>query len=110
MPSESGVRWMPERATVRIAGPKAGNKLLLEGFLPQEQLKQAPRHLVVSAGGVAFGNSEITDPESTFRRLFDIPPSLAGRDAVDLEIRVDPVTRQDGQEYGVVFGKIVIVP
>jgi hypothetical protein len=101
---------MPERATVRIAGPRAGNKLLLEGFFPEEQLKQAPRHLVVSADGVALGNAQITDPESTFRRLFDIPASLAGRKAVDLEIRVYPVTRKDGQNYGVVFGKIVIVP
>jgi hypothetical protein len=110
MPSESGVRWMPEKATVRIAGPKAGNKLLLEGFFPEEQLKEAPRHLVVSADGVALGDSQITDPESTFRRLFDIPPSIAGRSAVDIEIRVYPVARKGGQEYGVVFGKIVIVP
>jgi hypothetical protein len=101
---------MPAKATVRIAGPKAGNKLLLEGFLPQEQLKQAPRHLVLSADGVALGSSEIAGPESTFRRLFDLPLSLAGRNAVDIEIRVDPVTRKDGQEYGLVFGKIVIVP
>jgi 4-amino-4-deoxy-L-arabinose transferase-like glycosyltransferase len=110
MPSESGVRWMPGQATLRMAGPKAGDRLLLEGFFPVEQLKQAPRHLLVTADGMPLGNTEISDPESTFQRLFDIPSSVVGRDVVNIEIRVNPVTRRDGQDYGVVFGKIAYRP
>jgi len=35
---------------------------------------------------------------------------LAGREFVDLEIRVDPVNRKDGQDYGLVFGKVAVLP
>ena len=74
---ESGVRWMPGSATVRLGGPgSTGNKLVLDGFCPQEQLKQAPRHLSVAADGVPLGETQINDPESSFHRLFALPDSL----------------------------------
>ena len=116
---ESGVRWMSSKASLRLKGPLAGNTLHLEGYFPEEQLKQGPRHLVVSAVGlgragkaaqrserVVLGETKIIHPESTFQRLLAIPDSLAGWDSVEIEIRVDPVTRKDNREYGVVFGKL----
>jgi hypothetical protein len=117
LPSESGVRWMPGSATVRLRAPLQSNKLLLEGFCPVDHLKRSPRHLKVSVDGVLIGEMQLTDPESDFRRLFDIPAALmdklaseAGRaDSVEVEIRVDPVSRIGGQDFGVVFGKIALV-
>ena len=122
---ESGVRWMSSKASLRLKGPQVGNKLHLEGYFPEEQLKQGLRHLVVTAVGigrrgpgrlsgndvqrsesVVLGETKIIDPESTFQRLLAIPDSLAGWDSVEIEIRVDPVTRKDNREYGVVFGKL----
>ena len=101
---------MPGSATVRLRAPQQGNKLLVEGFCPVEHLKRAARHLKVSVDGVLIGEMQLTDPESDFRRLFDIPAALAGRaDSVEVEIRVDPVSRIGGQDYGVVFGKIALV-
>ena len=55
---------------------------------------------------MVLGETKIIDPESTFQRLLAIPDSLAGWDSVEIEIRVDPVTRKDNREYGVVFGKL----
>ena len=102
---------MPAEATVRLAGPlSAGNKIGLDGYCPEEQLKQAPRHLLVSVDGLKVGEAQINDPESDFHRLFALPDVLAGRKSVEVEIRVDPVERKDRQDYGLVFGEITIRP
>jgi hypothetical protein len=106
LPTLNGVRWMPGRATLRIKGPLAGNKLSVDGYCPEEQLREAPRHLIVSADGVTVGETQINDPESSFHRLFSVPDALMGRDSVRIELSVDPVVRRGGQEYGLVFGKI----
>jgi hypothetical protein len=65
---------------------------------------------MVLVDGVLAGDTRIYDPESTFRRLFPIPAELAGKSSVDVEIRVDPVDRKDGQDYGLVFGEVVVRP
>jgi len=108
LPPESGVRWMPGSATVALGVPADGSRIELEGRCPEAQLLVSPRHLMVLVDGVVAGDTRIYDPESTFRRLFPIPALLAGRKSVELEIRVDPVDRKDGQDYGLVFGKIAI--
>jgi hypothetical protein len=118
LPTEAGVRWMPGKATVRIRRPEPGKKLLIEGTVPGEVLRQNPRHLTVLIDGRETGKAKIADPETTFRRLFDIVPDpagstkkdAAGKEDVEIEIRVDPVSRIGGQDYGVVFGRIALVP
>ena len=110
LPPESGIRWMPGSATVRIGVPTSGRQLELDGRCPSAQLLVAPRHLMVLVDGVLAGDTRIYDPESTFRRLFPIPAELAGKSSVDVEIRVDPVDRKDGQDYGLVFGEVVVRP
>ena len=113
---ESGVRWMPGEATVKLRGPDTpGNKIVLDGFYPSEQVSgeqvsRTPRHLIVSVDGVRVGETQINDPESNFHRLFPIPDASVGKSAVEIEIRVGPVERRNGQAYGAVFGKIAIQP
>ena len=108
---ESGIRWMPGEASVRLRGPDTrGQKLVLDGFYPEEQLKSGPRHLTVSVDGVPVGQTQINDPESSFHRLFSLPDSLVGKEAVEIAIQVTPVERKGGQDYGMVFGKIAIRP
>jgi len=65
---------------------------------------------MVLVDGVVAADTRIYDPETAFRRLLPMPDVLAGKKMVDIEIRVDPVDRKDGQEYGLVFGKIAIRP
>ena len=110
LPPQGGVRWMPGRATLRMGVPAGGASLELEGSCPETQLLAAPRHLMVLVDGVPVGDTRIYDPESEFRRLFPMPAILAGRKSVEIEIRVDPVDRKDGQDYGLVFGNIAIRP
>jgi hypothetical protein len=117
LPPEDGVRWMPGSATLRMgvpAGslgvPASGTSLKLEGSCPRAQLLAAPRHLMVLVDGILVGDTRIYDPESDFRRLFPMPAVLAGKKSVEVEIRVDPVDRKDGQDYGLVFGNISIKP
>ena len=113
---ESGVRWMPGKATVRLRGPDTrGNKIVLDGFYPAEQLNEelvnkTPRHLILSVDGVRVGETQINNPESSFHRLFSMPDASVGKSAVEIEILVDPVQRKNGQTYGVVFGKVAIQP
>ena len=107
---QSGSRWVPDRATVRLRIPEDGNKLALEGYLPIEQLRTGPRHLIVKVAGVLIGDTQIIDPESNFRRLFIVPVEFRGRESVEVEIQIDPVIRKNGEVLGLIFGKIAVLP
>jgi hypothetical protein len=108
---ESGVRWMPGEASVRLRGPdREGSKLELDGFYPEEQLKGKPRVLKVFVDGVPVGDATIRDPESSFQRLFDVPRSAIGRDSIEVELEASPVDEKGGLQYGMVFGKFAIRP
>jgi hypothetical protein len=106
LPPLNGVRWMPGRATLRLRGPLPGNKLAMEGYCPPEQLRGASRHLLVSVDGISIGRTQISDPETSFHRLFAIPESLLGRDSVTIELVVNPVGTRGSEQYGLVFGRI----
>jgi hypothetical protein len=111
LPPQSGIRWMPAKATVKIRGPEsAASRLELEGFFPAEQLRRSPRVLKVSVDGNPVGEIKISDPESSFSRLLGLPPFAIGRDSIEVELEASPVDTRDGQDYGMVFGKIAIRP
>jgi hypothetical protein len=109
---ESGVRWMPQKATVRLGGPRTPvDRLLLEGYCPDQQLTAGPLHLFVSVDGISLAKMEISRPETNFRRLLDLPPSTVGRSTVEVSIAVDRVIHEPGgRELGLVFGTIAIQP
>jgi hypothetical protein len=105
---ESGIRWMPRRATVRLGGPGSTmDKLLLEGDCSEQQLKAGPLHLSVSVAGIPLAGTQIGSAESHFRRLFVVPPSLVGRDSVEVAISVDRILHEEGgRALGLVFGTV----
>jgi hypothetical protein len=109
-PLEPGIRWMPRRATLRLGGPRsAHDRLVLEGYCPDQQLKAGVLHLSVTVDGVGLKNTNIDNPETDFRRLFDMPPELIGRAEVEVGITVDRVVRDPGgRELGLAFGMIAI--
>jgi hypothetical protein len=109
-PLEPGFRWMPRKATVRLGGPRSpGARLLLAGYCPEKQLQTGPLHLLVSVDGIPLKNAEIDNPETAFRRLFDMPESLIGKASVEVAITVDKVIHDvGGRELGLDFGTIAI--
>jgi hypothetical protein len=56
------------------------------------------------------GEIKIHDPESGFSRLLGVPPAVIGKDSVEIGLEAGPVDTRDGQEYGMVFGKIALRP
>jgi hypothetical protein len=111
-PLESDFRWMPKHATLRMGGPDSDkDRLLLQGFCPDVQLRSGPLHLFVTVDRVPLEGIQIAEPENSFRRLLVIPRSLIGRKTVQVEITVNRTTHApDGRELGVVFGTISIQP
>jgi hypothetical protein len=103
-----GFRWMPGRATVQLGGPVSANgKLLLEGSCPDLQLKGGFVHLSASVDGIPLAETKICGTESQFRRLFDVPLSLTGKDSVKVAISVDHVHHEPGgRELGLVLGTV----
>jgi hypothetical protein len=103
-----GFRWMPQRATVRLAGPGSDReKLVLEGRCPESQLKSGPVRLSVSVDGISLTDTQIGEAETEFQRLFVVPPSLVGRDSVEVAISVDRVFHEEGgRALGLVFGTV----
>jgi hypothetical protein len=111
LPAESGFRWMPGRATLRMGVPATGgSRLEVEAYCPEAQLLQSSRHLIILIDGVVAVDTRIYDPESSFKRLFSVPAVMAGKSEIEVEIRVDPVARKNEQDYGLIFGKVAIRP
>jgi hypothetical protein len=108
---ESGARWMPQRATVRLAVPhEIGSRLLLEANCPVQNPGDGPLHLMVTVSGMGQPVAEICKPDMHFRRLYDLPPSLGAGDRADIGISVDRVFNEPGgRQLGLVFGTIGFV-
>ncbi len=114
---ESGARWMPQRATVRLLVPDESvvhgerrPRLVVEGDCPVQNPGDGPLHLMVTVGGMAQPLAEICKPDIHFRRLYDLPPSLADGESVEIGISVDRVFNEPGgRKLGLVFGTIGFV-
>jgi hypothetical protein len=111
-PPASGFRWMPRRATVRLAGPiSIKDRMRLVGYCPALQLRGGPLHLFLTVDGIPLEGTQINDPDAVFDRLFVLPPSLIGRKTIHVEISVDRATPgPNGGELGVVVDTISIQP
>jgi hypothetical protein len=70
-------------------------------------LQTGPVRLSVSVDGIPLPDTQISEAESEFRRLIVVPPSLIGRDSVEVAISVDRVFVEDGgRKLGLVFGTV----
>ena len=108
-PADGDHRWMPRRATLRMAGPAAGGqKLYLEGQCPREQLRQGPLTLTVTVEGAPPARNEIREP--VFHLAFTIPYTAVGKPEMQIALEVSRVFRpaDDPRDLGVVFGVIEV--
>ena len=64
-------RWMPQRATVSLRGPRTSiEKLHLAGFTPRQQVIQRPLRLTASVEGLAVGSALLSRPDARFDLSF----------------------------------------
>lgn len=103
-------RWMGRRASLWLGGPTAaGQKLVVEGFCPAARLEGGPVRMSLSAGGFPIGQVVLVSP-GLFRREFDLPPELLGRDRLEIGLELDGTFRVpgDARELGLAFGRFAI--
>jgi hypothetical protein len=106
-PLEDSHRWMPQRASLRMGGPRtASEQLVLTGYCPAGQVSQGPLKLLVSVNGITLPETEFSKPESPFSRIFGLPPDLVGQDHVDVTLEVSHTFRASAgeRELGLAFG------
>ena len=100
-------RWMPKRATLRMAGPSAaGRKLYLRGSCPEEQLRNGALAVTVSIDGVALPAAAIRPGENSFELAYALPEAATGRPAIDVAVEVARTfhTAADQRDLGLAFG------
>ncbi|HWQ56732.1 MAG TPA: hypothetical protein VN442_23805 [Bryobacteraceae bacterium] len=100
-------RWMPAKATFRIAGPASpSEKLYLRGICPEKLLAAGPVDVTVTADGIPLAPARITPANASFEFAFTLPARLVGKDAIEIGIAVSRtfVPPEDGRELGLAFG------
>lgn len=110
-PHEGNHVWMPQRATVRVGGPRSpSERLFLSGYCPAFLLRSGPLEVTVSVGGEELGTAAVTRGDAHFRLDFALPPRLAGEPEMEIEIRLNrtQVSASDNRELGLVFGVLEV--
>lgn len=101
--AHEGSRWMPKRATLRMAGPGSpGRSLQVSGACMH------PLSMTVSAGGTQFPPVRV--PPGNFEFAFPLPASLAGKQLMEVAVEVDRTFKAppDGRDLGLAFGTFAI--
>ena len=108
-PADEDHRWMPKRATLRMAGPGApGQKLYLTGQCPDEQLRNGALPLTVTVEGSTLPPAEIG--HTVFELSFPLPDGLVGKPEIHVAVEVARIFRPaaDPRDLGLVFGVIEV--
>jgi hypothetical protein len=108
---ESGFRWMPRQANVRLPGPPSpGQKLYVTAICPAAQIAKGPLPMTLTVDGTRLPPVEFTkgDVEATFS--FALPARTASESDIDVMVELGRTVRigADRRDLGVVFGKFEI--
>ena len=106
--SEGGNRWMPKRATLRIAGPRSpSEKLYLNGFIAPVQIAQGPTIVRVTVDGVSLPDATLRPAGNRFQLEFALPKQALGEEELEIALEVGRTflvgadTRPLGLNFGV---------
>ncbi len=105
-PADGNHRWMPKRATLRIAGAAAaGQKLYLSGYCPDQQWRDGPLTVTVNVEG-STQSASLPPGRNDFELAFPLPASALGRTELPLTVEVGRTIRVpgDGRDLGLAFG------
>jgi hypothetical protein len=107
---ESNHRWMPRRATLRMAGPAAaGQKLYLRGYYPAEQLSGGPLTVAVAVNGSALPPASLASG-GNFELSFRLPDGVVGQSTMQVTVEVSRTFRAgaDIRDLGLAFGEFEV--
>jgi hypothetical protein len=102
-------RWMPARATLRLAGPAhPGERLFLRGNCAAEELRGGPLTITVTVDGSRLPPSKIDD--TGFELALPLPPAEVGKPEMSVAVAVDRTFRPSGEsrDLGLAFGEIAV--
>jgi hypothetical protein len=108
-PIDADHRWMPRRATFKMAGPEhAGQHLYLRGYCTREQLAGGPVTVTVSVDGAALPVGRVTD--NAWELTLPLPDRVVGKPEMQVAVEVDRIAKPaaDPRELGVAFGEIAV--
>jgi hypothetical protein len=108
-PVEHGFRWMPDSATVRMAGPHSpAERLHVSGYAPAAVLAPGPVHLTVSVDGRKAGTVAVDKPDSPFEFDFPLPPAQVGKASMEVKLSLDRTMTLpgDSRRLGLIFGTL----
>ena len=109
--SDGDHRWMPRRATLRIAGPAAaGARIYLRGECPDELLRGGPLPLTVAIDGERLAPGVIKPGENAFEISFPLPASATGKAQLNVALEAGRTFRPaaDPRDLALAFGSIEI--
>jgi hypothetical protein len=104
---DSGHRWMPRRASVRLGGPRTAlEKLYVSGYCPAEQTSSGPLRVSLEADGVPLGTWPLKQRNAAFELVASFPSGFAGKESVEISVSVERTftTPPDRRELGLAFG------
>jgi hypothetical protein len=109
-PSESGFRWMPKTASVKIARPaQSGQVLKIKGYCPAAVVATGPLEVFFRADGILIGSAALKQPDQ-FQWQFALPSQLIGQSTMEIEIEVSRTTQVPGDPriFGLTFGTFTV--
>jgi len=104
---EGNHRWMPKRATLRMAGAShAGESLYLRGHCAEEELRSGPLSIAVTADGAALPPALVSS--TAFEAAFPLPAAAKPEMRVTIEVSRTFHAPGDPRELGLAFGEITV--
>jgi hypothetical protein len=103
-------RWMPQRASLKMAAPAAaGRKLYLRGYYPAEQLRNGPVNVTVSVNGSTLAPAPIPGG-GNFELAFALPAEVVGQPSMAVVVEVSRTFRAgaDVRDLGLAFGEFEV--
>lgn len=108
---EGDHRWMPQRATVWLRGPRnVAEKLHLHGYCAAGLLADGPVTLTTVISGHRSPPAVLRNGDSQFDLWFDLPAASVGEPGLEITIELSRSFRvpNDNRDLGVSFGTIEI--
>jgi hypothetical protein len=108
--AEERHRWMPERATVRLAGPASpGQKLHLNGLAPEQLVKTGPVEVTVAVDGKPLSTVTLR-AAGPFEWSFALPAACVGAREIEIAVEASRTFSPpgDARRLSLAFGTFTI--